>query len=65
MFFHYEPGQRIALKGQWEGYPATILKVTDEIIIIQFDDLNDTTTILLENMKKLQLNGEVEMIKSD
>ena len=61
MELKYEEGQRIKLKGGFEGYPATVTKVNDHYIVIQFDDLTCPTSILMEQMRQLEIDKEVEI----
>jgi hypothetical protein len=59
MQIEYKPGLRIKLIGEFGGIPATVKSVTDQVIIIQFDDLNTPTTRLVEKRRKLETEEEV------
>jgi hypothetical protein len=49
------------LKGTWGGYPATVVKVTEFMLSIQFEDMHEPTLILMEIVKELELAGDIEI----
>ena len=57
-------GQKIRLCGRWGGFSATILMVTDNAVIILFDDLESPTRISIDTIKQLQSEGKIEMASS-
>ena len=62
MPFEYKPGQIIRLKGKWGGYAATVIKVTDFMLTILFEDLKETTLIIMEHVREMENNGEIELV---
>jgi hypothetical protein len=61
MDLQYKPGQKLILKGEMSAN-ATVVMVSDHMIVLRYDDVNEETTIHLENLRKMEKAGAVELI---
>jgi hypothetical protein len=62
MDLQYKPGQKLILKGEMISN-ATVVMVSDHMIVLRYDDMNEETTIHLDNMRKMEKTGSVELVK--